>query len=585
MDKIKVLLLEPNQNIRNTISNTLKNLWFEILVHTSPDVGDAVNKVKKDVYDIIVSEYDLWKWVKTGQQFLEQIRIDLKIPWSTGFIMTTTERYRSKVLSALEYWPDEYLLKPFKASDVSDRLIKVIDKKKYFEQVYICMYRQNYQEALKECDSLNKSNKYPMDTIRLQLLCYLKLEDYESIKKLYRDILQNTSVEVISKFIWLRYAYSKALFHLWQYIEAEEISRQIKEENPNFLENYKLLADILHAERKDEDSIFILKEAVDLSPLNMERQKKLWEIALLSWDYDTSRESLESLLLYGKNSCVHTIEDYANLAHIESQLWNYDEALKILWDGFETFQKESSTKLVTAVLESQVFAKRWDIVSSRLAFEVALNEYKNHPELSMSPTTQLYFGVECLEHGEVNLWKKMISEGIKDWERKDAIKKHLKRTLRGEETLKQFDTYIQELSHDGYTVYESAMEKVKSWDWKKAISLLRQQAFNEPNNPTSYYDLAKFSFVYIEKKLEQIYDNDIEFDKLFFEAEDFLKKANALVSWKNKEKYQKEEMIIKLIMQRILKKRIEIKEKKSKLTPELKTGDEGLDDILPDIML
>lgn len=585
MDKIKVLLLDPSPNIRNTISSTLKNLWFDISVHTSPDVGDAVNKVKNNVYDIIVSEYDLWKSARTGQQFLEQIRIDLKIPWSTGFIMTTTERYRSKVLSALEYWPDEYLLKPFKASDISDRLMRVIDKKNYFEWVYNAIYEQNYQDALRECEKLKKSNKYPMDTIRLQLLCYLKLEDYESIKKLYHDISQNTSVEVISKFVWLRYAYSKALFHLWQYSQAEEVSRQIKEENPNFLENYKLLADILHAERKDEDSIFILKEAVALSPLNMERQKKLWEVALLSGDYDTSRASLEALLNHGKNSIVHTIDDYANLAHIESQLWNYDEALKILGDGFETFQKEPSTKLVTAVMESQVFAKKWDMESSKSAFQVALDEYKNNPDLSISPTTQLYFGAECLEHGELDLWKKMISEGIKDGERKDAVEKHLKRTLRGEETLKQFDTYIQNLSHDGQTVYESAMEKVKSWDWKKAISLLRQQALNEPNNPTSYYDLSKFSFVYIEKKLEQIYDNDIEFDKLFFEAEDFLKKANTLVPWENQEKYQKEQMIIKLIMQRVLKKRREIKEKKRKLTPDLKTGDEGLDDILPDVML
>lgn len=560
----------------------------EVWVDVAQWVWDAIYKIKNNIYDIIVSEYDTWE-LKTWQQVLEQVRIEQLAPWTTSYIIITNQEEKKKeiekVILTWEYYPDEYILKPLTEWIVSEKLDETIKKKKYLWKIYESMFRKDYKEAIKYCDKLINSKKYIKDIIRLKLVCYLKLEDYEAIKKMYTELNTDKDYSKITQIGWFKYAYANALFSLWIYEEAEKISDEIKKEFPNYLENFKLLAEILHAERKDLEAIEVLKQAIDLSPMNIEKQQILWKISLFSWDLETSKSAYETIITKWKWSPRYSINDHADLANVFWQLWEYDEALKVIWDWYESFLKEPDTKFVTAVVESQILAKKWDVNWSKAAFELALKEFKKTPDLKISSNVQLYFWAECLEHWEKELWEKMINEWSQWFVRKDVVKSHLWKVLRWEEHIKILEGIIDNSWNDGITLFQKATDKIKSWDWKWAISVLTQQLYDEPESPFSYFNLAKVKIRYTSKNSKILSENEYEFDKQLVEILSLVDKGKQFIKDDTKKQSESDIRTIDLMIKELKKSIEKEKEKQKKLPPELKTWDDGLDDLLPDVML
>lgn len=51
------------------------------------------------------------------------------ISLSTVFVMTTAEGSYERVVAAAEFAPDDYLLKPFNANNLKERLDRILTKK------------------------------------------------------------------------------------------------------------------------------------------------------------------------------------------------------------------------------------------------------------------------------------------------------------------------------------------------------------------------------------------------------------------------------------------------------------------------
>lgn len=607
---MRVLYLDRNEAFTSVVKEELKTNCGhnQVAIDCPRDVADAINKVKSNVYDIIISEY-YHKTEMTGKDFLERLRLMKMVPWSTSFIILTSREKANKDIDKImwvwELHVDEYLYKndeKFTPEFLSKRISKLIKKKEALSKIYDLMFQWNFQWAILKCIDyrkylINTPNKeYIKDVVYLELLSYLELSRYEEVVKLYNFVLEDTELSKIAEYGWFWYFYAKALYKLGKYKEAEKISKQIKQKHPQYLENYELLADIFHADRKNEEAINILQQAIWLSSSNIQRQKYLWEIALFCWELNTAKQAMNSVIQDGKNSCVHSIDDFAHLANIESQLWNFQEALKVIWDGFEKFKKDDpSSKFVTAVIQSQILAKKWDLEWSVSAFKLALDEYKNNLNLPVSNTTQLYFWAECLEHWEVELWKEMIQKWVSDEKRKFALEWHLSKVLRKEESIGLLTKCIDEIWNEWKTIFDIAMDRLKNWDFKKWYSILLEQIKLDKTNPFNYFNVAELLLKNIEYNIEAFVNDEYEFDKKMNVAISYIERwIKNNLSWDNNKELKDKENEFKSLKLQIEEKLKEAKkeflekqrnEKQEKLPSELKTGDEWLDDVLWDIML
>ena len=61
-----------------------------------------------------------------GQHLLEDLRHNAIIPLSTLFVMVTGERQYERVVSAAELAPNDYILKPFAADTLHDRILRAL---------------------------------------------------------------------------------------------------------------------------------------------------------------------------------------------------------------------------------------------------------------------------------------------------------------------------------------------------------------------------------------------------------------------------------------------------------------------------
>ena len=120
LDTISALIVEANPSMRTQLRNML-NMCGINKVQFAVTAGVAVRKLRDGRYDLILCEYHIGDG-QDGQHLLEDLRHNAIIPLSTLFVMVTGERQYERVVSAAELAPNDYILKPFAADTLHDRV-------------------------------------------------------------------------------------------------------------------------------------------------------------------------------------------------------------------------------------------------------------------------------------------------------------------------------------------------------------------------------------------------------------------------------------------------------------------------------
>ena len=106
---------------------------------------------------------------RDGQQLLEELRYRELIGLKTVFVMVTAESVYEKVVSTAELAPDDYLLKPFSAEVMRNRLEISLRRKQAFEAAFHCHEEGDLGGAIAACDLLLREKpKYLVDALRFK---------------------------------------------------------------------------------------------------------------------------------------------------------------------------------------------------------------------------------------------------------------------------------------------------------------------------------------------------------------------------------------------------------------------------------
>ena len=119
--KMKILVVDDFSTMRRILKNILRQLGFENIIEA--DDGDtAQRKMETERIDLIISDWnmprmnglDFLKWVRAHDEFKD-------IP----FLMVTAEAQKENVLEAVKAKVSNYIVKPFNAETLSEKLEKV----------------------------------------------------------------------------------------------------------------------------------------------------------------------------------------------------------------------------------------------------------------------------------------------------------------------------------------------------------------------------------------------------------------------------------------------------------------------------
>lgn len=119
---MRILVIDDFQTMRRIVINLLRQLGFSNVVEAGDGV-EGFEKLETNEIDLIVSDWNMPNM--TGFELLKKVRADerfAKLP----FIMVTAEGKRENVIAAVQAGVSNYVVKPFNAATLKEKMQKVI---------------------------------------------------------------------------------------------------------------------------------------------------------------------------------------------------------------------------------------------------------------------------------------------------------------------------------------------------------------------------------------------------------------------------------------------------------------------------
>lgn len=120
--RMRILVVDDFQTMRRIIINLLRQLGFTNVVEAQ-DGQLALEKVKDDSIDLVISDWNMPNM--TGLDFLKALRASEEYK-DLPFIMVTAEGKKENVIAAVQSGVNNYIVKPFNAATLKEKLSKVI---------------------------------------------------------------------------------------------------------------------------------------------------------------------------------------------------------------------------------------------------------------------------------------------------------------------------------------------------------------------------------------------------------------------------------------------------------------------------
>lgn len=361
---LRALVVEDYPGMRNALRLTLSNFGIT-KVQLVSNASEAIFQVKNRHYDFILCDFNLGDG-RDGQQLLEELRHSNLISLETVFMMVTAESYYEKVVATAELAPDDYMIKPFSAEVLCNRLESILLRKRAFRDVYRHFLAQDLEASLAACDALVQSQpKYVVDALRFKGELLVTLGRFEEAEAMYKQVITMRAIP------WARLGLARSL-HLQKKVEeAEEELRDVLEHAPEMVSAYDLLSEVCLAKKDTAGAQAALEHGASISAKTVRRQQKLGEIAHANGDLDTARTAFNNALEKGRHSIFITPADYGNLCRVQLEQGDLKAVAVTLRDNRKILQATPEGQLVMAVTQGMAHTRSGKLQEAAKALDEA----------------------------------------------------------------------------------------------------------------------------------------------------------------------------------------------------------------------
>ncbi len=487
LGEIRALLVEPHAGMRVSLHNMLNLCGINKIEHALT-AGTALRAIQNKVFDLVLCEYDLGVG-QDGQQLLEDVRHHKLTPLSTIFIMVTAERAYAKVVSAAELAPSDYLLKPFTADMLLERVLKAIEKRKAFVEVHTLMEQGFVRESIAACITGERVHqKYAIDFMRLRAELHVILGEAAEAEALYQTLFDLKAVA------WARLGLAKTLFMQGRYEEAEDILTNLVNENNKYMDAYDWLAKTHEAIGELPQAKTVLDTAVAVSPHGVRRLRKLGALALETGDIETAETVLKKVVSKAKFSEFRDPEDHVKLVNALVKKGDHDQAKSVIRDLEKNMAGLKKTEACRAISAAMVHASTGD---ARVIEELEAAVLASKEDIGLSNDLKIGLAKSCLENNKEDAASEVIMEVMRNAPNQSLVTKAMgvfesvgKGHL-GKELAQRSQKEVKDLVALG-------VQKAKEGDFRGSVELMSSAARKSPDNPQVVLNAALAALKCIE---------------------------------------------------------------------------------------
>lgn len=477
---ITAMIIEPHTGMRGSMHNML-NLCGITKIDHAVSSGTAIRPLKARPYDVILCEYDLAEG-QDGQQLLEDLRHNKIIPLWTIFFIVTAERSYEKVVSAAELAPSDYLLKPFTADSLLERLVRALERRALFMPVYLLMDEGSLPAAIEACiEGEVKNQRFAMDFMRMRAELHVVLGQAAEAEVVYRKLYELKAVA------WARLGLAKTLYMQGRVDEAAELLKNLVNENSRFLDAYDWLAKVHQSAGRLPDAQRVLEDAVSLSPHVIRRLRNLGEVALENGDIDMAERSFQQVVTKARYSEYRDPEDHVKLVKSLVQKGDVVQAATVVRDLEKNLSGTRRARACRALSAGMIHEQTGDTEGAVAEFSAAVAACRDG--VGLSNDLKLDLARSCLQNNLEGEATEVMLEAMNNATDSAAMVKAM-RVFEQAGRKDLAESVAKESRKQVIGMVSAGAEKAKRGDFRGAVQMMTEAARRFPDNPQVVFNAA-----------------------------------------------------------------------------------------------
>lgn len=507
-ESLNVLVIDDNILVHDTMKRALYDLGIRE-VRCAQNAYFGLKLCREMKFHIIICSFNV-ESDKDGFHLLEELKFKGYVTKRTVLIFLSTETNESLVNSIIELQPDDFWVKPLQPKKVQDRLKQTLKIKNKLYNLYSSIDEREFSKVVYYADRhlLNKelASLHPNIT-RMKGEALLSLFEFKEAEVFFKDLLDTY------KYAWVYIGYVKSLLKQGRIEEIHDMLTTLSKKPETRFATHDMLAQY-HIEHEKYDLAYEeIRKAAMLSPRNIERNKKSWDLARLNHDHHGQYQATKNIAKNAKNSIHDSPEILLNVirAGIDLACTITDGSAEKLLAQSESHIKQLERDYDNAHLfKEQITVTRARILNAQDNAEKAKRLVENH--VSIRPTELIEDNLDKVKvYHELGMREEamLLLESIKNQISGDSLTSQVVNKYVEQETQERSDIHFTPKQ-----LHDMAVEHYQKKRLKPALEAVIQAIQLAPNS-------IKFSMSLL-KILTTMKEEDTLEDRYFEYADDAL---------------------------------------------------------------
>jgi len=294
---LNVLIIDDQTLVHDTLTSALSELGV-VNIKYAENAYYALRLCEQTQFHVVLCAFNV-KSDKDGFHLLEEMKFKGYVNKRTVLIFLSADTAEEVVNSIVELQPDDFWAKPLSSQHIKTRLAQTLDVKKTLYSLYAAFDHNQYSKAIYYAERHllePELSKYHPNLIRMKGESFLHLREYEEAEGYFSKLLEKHTLS------WVYMGYVHALLKQNKLAPIQELLANLQDRPETRFATYDLLAEH-YIDHKDYELAYVeMQKAAKLSPRNIERNKKLWDLARLVHDHEGQFKATQAMAKYAKNS-------------------------------------------------------------------------------------------------------------------------------------------------------------------------------------------------------------------------------------------------------------------------------------------
>jgi DNA-binding response OmpR family regulator len=314
IEKAHALVIDGNPASRSIITAQLRDIGVPNVVQV-PRLADGRRRLEARHYDIVICELVFPGEDTTGQELLEDLRRSNLLPYDTVFVMVTGEARYERVVEAAESALDSYLLKPYAATTLSERLRQARHRKRSLGKIFSAIEQGELEQAAALClQRYREQGEYWLYAARVGAELLLRLGRHELAGQLYQAIADSRAVP------WARLGVARSQADAGQLGSARRSLESLLTAEPDYADAWDVMGRVQIEQGNLDEALDTYRKAASLTPGSIPRLQKQGLLAFYNGDNVEAERLLDRAALIGASSKLFDMQSLVVLAFTRFRL-------------------------------------------------------------------------------------------------------------------------------------------------------------------------------------------------------------------------------------------------------------------------